>query len=273
MSSLGTTASVQPAIAAAWDIVTPLLKQAANAAILYGVVMIAGAWLAGRTRLGRRRPHGGRRRTCATRRSPTASSRSSWSLLLWWGPTPATRNPSLALLLIVLMAIGTEVLRRQIVREHPDARRGDTLRRVRGAVGAGAGRAWAGHARAPRAAAPRWPARLRAWPRTEAEAEAARTPGSTSSSGSPGSRTPARSTTPSSRRRSARSSRKGRPRRRTPSRRRPTARACPRPAARARRGRAGRPGQRPARWREAPPGRGISASARREPMRQTRFAP
>jgi len=61
-------------------------------------------------------------------------------LLLWWGPTPATRNPALALVLIVLMAIGTEVLRRQIVCEYPEARRGDTMRRVRGAVGAGAQR-------------------------------------------------------------------------------------------------------------------------------------
>ena len=162
-------------------------QEAATAAILYGAVMIAGAWLAGRTRPAvavRRRW----RRTCATRRSAYGVLAVVVVLLLAWGPTPATRKPLLALLLIVLMAIGTEMLRRQIGREYPDARRGETMRRVRGAAAPAPGRAWAGHARAPRAAAPRWPARRRAWPRTEAEAEAARTLGSTSSSGSPVSR-------------------------------------------------------------------------------------
>ena len=149
VSSLGTTASVQPAIAAAWEIVTPLLKQAANAAILYGVVMIAGAWLAGRTRWA----VAARAAVAPYVRHPAvayAVLAVVVVLLLWWGPTPATRNPALALVLVALMAIGTEMLRRQIVREYPEARRGDTAaaragrrRRRRGA------RAWAGHARAP----------------------------------------------------------------------------------------------------------------------------
>ena len=144
VSSLGTTASVQPAIAAAWDIVTPLLKQAANATILYGAVMIAGAWFAGRTRWA----VAARTAVAPYVRHPAvayAVLAVVVVLLLARGPTPATRNPALAVLLVVLMAIGTELLRRQIVREHPDARRGDTVRRVRGAVGAGAAKSlgWA----------------------------------------------------------------------------------------------------------------------------------
>ena len=137
VSALGTTASVQPAIAAAWDIATPLLKEAAKAAILYGVVMILGAWLAGPTRWA----VAARRAMAPYVRKPAiayAVLAVVVVLLLWWGPTPATRNPSLALVLIALMAIGTEMLRRLIVREYPEARRGDTLQRVRAAAGTGA---------------------------------------------------------------------------------------------------------------------------------------
>jgi hypothetical protein len=52
-------------------------------------------------------------------------------LLLWWAPTPATREPALALILVVLLTAGTEVLRRQLVREHPDADMGVAMQRVR----------------------------------------------------------------------------------------------------------------------------------------------
>ena len=48
--SLASTASVEPSIEAAWDIFTPLLKEAATATIFYGVVAVAGALLAGRSR-------------------------------------------------------------------------------------------------------------------------------------------------------------------------------------------------------------------------------
>ena len=82
------------------------------------------------------------RRTCASRRSHTAVLAVVVVLVLWWGPTPATRNPSLALVLIALMAIGTEVLRRQIVREYPEARRGDTLQRMRPPSAPAHARAW-----------------------------------------------------------------------------------------------------------------------------------
>jgi len=44
--------------------------------------------------------------------------------ILWWAPTPATRNPVTAILLAVLIAIGFEGLRRMTAREFPDAERG-----------------------------------------------------------------------------------------------------------------------------------------------------
>ena len=79
-------------------------------------------------------------------------------LILWWGPTPATRNPLLALILIVLTAGGIEALRRQIVREYPEAERSDTMRWVRGGVD----RSVTGLAAAPRPAARPSPAAPRA---------------------------------------------------------------------------------------------------------------
>jgi hypothetical protein len=52
-------------------------------------------------------------------------------LLVAWGPTPAFRKPVLALILIALLALGVEALRRHTAREFPNANRGDTTRRWR----------------------------------------------------------------------------------------------------------------------------------------------
>ena len=149
VTALASTAAVRPAIAAAWTIATPLLSEAANAVIFYGVAMVAAAWLAGPAR-----PAAAVRRAVAPYARSVAVTYVSFALvvglILWWGPTPATRNPLLALILIVLTAGGVEALRRQIVREHPEAERSDTMRWVRGGVdrsvtwargGASAGRA------------------------------------------------------------------------------------------------------------------------------------
>ena len=96
--SLATTASVEPSIEAAWDIFTPLLKEAATATIFYGVVAV-GRRVAGRpvppgdgdpARAGALRPEpardlrgAGARRRCSScggrrrRRCATRSRRSS----------------------------------------------------------------------------------------------------------------------------------------------------------------------------------------------------
>jgi hypothetical protein len=44
-------------------------------------------------------------------------------LLLWWGPTVAFRDPISLVVIAMLMAVGTESLRRQVAREFPDAHR------------------------------------------------------------------------------------------------------------------------------------------------------
>ena len=138
--SLASTASVEPSIEAAWDIFTPLLKEAATATIFYGVVAVAGALLAGRSR-----PATAIRRVLApyARSLPVTYGALALVVLLvlWWAPTPALRNPITALILIVLLALGTEALRRQMVREHPDAVRPDPVGRMR--YGATRAAAWA----------------------------------------------------------------------------------------------------------------------------------
>jgi hypothetical protein len=130
VDALTATASMQPVGIAAWTISTTLLVQAAWATIGYGVFMVFAAWLGGPTRA-----------AVAVRRAVAPYARHPGvayaffavfvALLLWWGPTPATRDPVLALILVALLAIATEVLRRKIVREHPDADMGESLDRMR----------------------------------------------------------------------------------------------------------------------------------------------
>ena len=130
VNALTQTAAVEPAATAAWTISTTLLVQAAWATIGYGVFMVFAAWLAGPSRP-----------TVAVRRAVAPYARHPGvayaglalfvALLLWWAPTPATRDPALALILIALLAIATEALRRKLAREHPDADMGESLERLR----------------------------------------------------------------------------------------------------------------------------------------------
>ena len=53
------------------------------------------------------------------------------AILLWWAPTPAWRNAAMVLILVGLLIAGVEALRRQIIREFPDATREDANRRYR----------------------------------------------------------------------------------------------------------------------------------------------
>jgi hypothetical protein len=149
-NAVAKTAAVRPAIAAGWDISTTLLVEAAVATIGYGVAMLLGAWLGGPSN-----PAIALRRGIAPYvRHPAIAYVALGvlvALLLWWAPTPATRDPALAVVLVALLVAWTEVFRRQVGREHPDAqRRGGGLTRARDSLhgatawvreGASAGRA------------------------------------------------------------------------------------------------------------------------------------
>jgi hypothetical protein len=122
-SSLAATASGVPVIEAVWQIYTTLLHQVAVATIGYGVVLLAGAWFAGPTR-----PAVATRRALAPymREPPLVYGVAAVVLavvILWWSPTPATRNPVTATALVALLLLGVEGLRRKTVHEFPDAER------------------------------------------------------------------------------------------------------------------------------------------------------
>jgi hypothetical protein len=123
VDSLARTAAAEPVVERVWSIVTPLLHEATVATIGYGGVMVLGAWLAGPTRAAT----AVRRALAPYLRTPALAYAGLAVLLaavvLWWAPTPATRNPATAALLVALVALGFEGLRRKTAREHPDASR------------------------------------------------------------------------------------------------------------------------------------------------------
>jgi hypothetical protein len=116
--------SVRPAAQASWDIFTNLLADGAWTVIILGVVALLGVWLAGPSRS-----------ATAVRRdlAPFAvrpdiafgTVAVLYLLLLLWGPTAQTHRWPFVLTAALLLGIGVEVLRRQILREHPEARGAD----------------------------------------------------------------------------------------------------------------------------------------------------
>jgi hypothetical protein len=119
VGSLADTEAAEPPVEAAWSIATSLLVATGQAVIAYGVVIVLAAWLAGPSAW-----------AISVRRALTPSLRRPafaygglallLVLLFWWNPTEATRRLAPSLLLIALLALGVEVLRRQVIREFPD---------------------------------------------------------------------------------------------------------------------------------------------------------
>ena len=126
----------KPAAHQVWDIATTLLYDIAVAVVVYGLVFVVAAWLAGHTR-----PATALRRALAPtlRTRPAATYGAVYLALLlviFWGPTPATRQLPYIIVLHRLArarrrcAAGS---RRQ--REFPDAQAGDTMRSIRASYG------------------------------------------------------------------------------------------------------------------------------------------
>ena len=129
VDALATTEAVRPAAEAAWSIGTSLLVEVATATLIYGVVVVFAAWLAGPTTWA----VGTRRGLAPYLREP----RYAWGafgvivlVLIAWAPTPAFRLVIPALILIGLLAAGVEALRRQTMREFPDADHHDAGERL-----------------------------------------------------------------------------------------------------------------------------------------------
>jgi hypothetical protein len=130
VDALATTEAVRPAADATWAISTSLLVEAATAAVAYGLVIVGAAWLAGPTRWA----VAARRALAPYLREPRYAYGALAVIVLIvlaWGPTPATRRIIPALILVGLLALGVEALRRQTAREYPDASLAEATRRLR----------------------------------------------------------------------------------------------------------------------------------------------
>jgi hypothetical protein len=102
-----------------WWIETELLRDIGIALIAYGLVAIAGAWLAGPTRWAT-----AFRRWLAPwfREQPVlvfAAVAFVYLLVILWGPTAASRQLIGILVLGALIMFGVELLRRQTLEEFP----------------------------------------------------------------------------------------------------------------------------------------------------------
>jgi hypothetical protein len=130
VSSLANTAAAEPPLQELWRISTQMLADVATATIAYGIVMVFAAWLAGPTRWAV-----SVRRLIAPYWREPAIAYSVLALvvaiLIWWAPSPAWRSVPLTLILVGLLALGTEALRRQVIREFPAATREDAAGRYR----------------------------------------------------------------------------------------------------------------------------------------------
>ena len=132
VDSLVKTASNKPAGHDVWSIGTTMLYDIATALVVFGLLLVVAAWLAGHTRL-----------ATALRRAlaPTLRDRPAVAygtvyvallLVIAWGPTPATRQLGYIAAFAVLLTLGVHALRRQTAREFPDAQAGDTMQSIRG---------------------------------------------------------------------------------------------------------------------------------------------
>jgi hypothetical protein len=146
VDALAANEAVKPAAEAVWSIGTSLLVTVASSAIAFGILIVIGAWLAGPTR-----PATALRREASPymreqQGATYAVAGVVWLALIAWAPIAAFHKPIGILLFALLFALGTELLRRQTLREFPDAPSAGTGDRVRGL--------WQGRSRAPAAPAP-----------------------------------------------------------------------------------------------------------------------
>jgi hypothetical protein len=119
VDTLAKTDAVRPAADAVWSIFTTLLRDQAVALIAYGVLIIVGAWLAGKTAAAREL-----RRAITPMLSHRAVGYSAVAvivvLVFWLSPTEGTSRLIPSLFLIGLLIAGFEALRRQALVEFPE---------------------------------------------------------------------------------------------------------------------------------------------------------
>jgi hypothetical protein len=117
VNNLVASDTVRPSARDAYTIITNLLKGAGWTGVILGVVALVGVWLTGAGRYAV---------TARTHLAPHLRGAGIYAvtivgylLLLWWRPTPQFGYWVNIIIFFVLLMLGTEVLRRQLAREHP----------------------------------------------------------------------------------------------------------------------------------------------------------
>ena len=121
----------RPVMHDVWLTVTSILGSIGRGVVLYGIFAIAGAVLAGPTRA-----------ATAVRRwmAPTLNQRPgmAWAiagglylLLVLWGPTNELHQPAWIVILAAMVAFGVYALRKETLKEFPDAQPGGFIASVR----------------------------------------------------------------------------------------------------------------------------------------------
>ena len=131
VGALAANQSVKPAAEAVWSIATSLLVTVASSAIVFGILIIIGAWFAGPTRLARALRREASPYMREQRGATYAVAGIVYLALIAWALIAAFRKPIGILLFAVLFGLGTEFLRRQTLREFPDTRSGGSADRLR----------------------------------------------------------------------------------------------------------------------------------------------
>jgi hypothetical protein len=119
VNQLVTSDEVKPVASATYGIGTSLLNDGGGAMIFYGLFIVIGAWLAGPMGFARRAR---RAITPILERRTIAYSALALLLILlfWWAPTPGFHRLPTAVLLIILLVVGLEFLRRKAVKDFPE---------------------------------------------------------------------------------------------------------------------------------------------------------
>jgi hypothetical protein len=118
VNHLASTEAVKPAVSATWGIGTSLLKDIAGATVFYGIVILLGAWIAGPGAIGRSVRHE-IAPVLASRGTAYGSLAVLLVLLFAWSPTPGFQRLATSILIILLLVVGLEFLRRQTLEDFP----------------------------------------------------------------------------------------------------------------------------------------------------------
>ena len=119
VGALTETAASEGPVQATWDIGTSLLVETGQAIIAYGIVIVLAAWIVGPSTAATW-VRGGVTPYLRQPRFAYGGLALALALIFWWQPTQATQRLIPSLLLVGLLALGVEVLRRQVIREFPD---------------------------------------------------------------------------------------------------------------------------------------------------------